>query len=131
MKNRTKLPVKKLKLNEIPKKLWTHLIVNFITKLLLVARKDIILVVCNRLFKMAYFVATTEKTLVKRLVKLFRDNVWKLHRLLESVVSDRGPQFAVELIKKLNRILGIKTKLSISFYPQTNGQTEQMNQKLE
>jgi len=75
MKNRTKLPVKKLKLNEIPKKLWTHLIVNFITKLLLVARKDIILVVCNRLFKMAYFVATTEKTLVKRLVKLFRDNV--------------------------------------------------------
>ena len=42
--------------------------VDFITKLLLVARKDTILVVCNRLFKMIYFVATTEGTLVKELV---------------------------------------------------------------
>jgi len=60
-------------------------------KLLLVARKDAILVVCNRLSKMTHFVATTEETSVERLVRLFRDNVWKLHGLLESVVSDRGP----------------------------------------
>ena len=38
-----------------------HLIVNFITKLPLVVEKDVILVVCNRLSKMVYFVATTEK----------------------------------------------------------------------
>ena len=49
--------------------------VDFITKLLLVARKDTILVVCNRLSKMTYFVATTEETSAKRLAKLFRDNV--------------------------------------------------------
>ena len=46
-------------------------------------------------------------------------------------MSDRGPQFAVELIKKLNRMLGIETKLSTAFYPQIDGQTEHMNQKLE
>jgi len=39
---------------------------------------------------MTYFVATTEGTSAKRLAKLFRDNVWKLHRLLKSIVLDRG-----------------------------------------
>ena len=46
-------------------------------------------------------------------------------------MSDRGPQFAAELIKELNRMLGIKTKLSMAFHPQTDGQTERMNQELE
>ena len=54
-----------------------------------------------------------------------------MHELLESIVSDRRPQFATELTKKLNRMLGIKTKLSTAFYLQTDGQTEQINQKLE
>jgi len=51
--------------------------------------------------------------------------------LPESVVSDRGPQFAAELIKELNRMLGIEMRLLTAFYPQTDGQTEQMNQELE
>ena len=46
-------------------------------------------------------------------------------------MSDRGPQFAAELTKELNRILDIQIKLSTAFYPQTDGQTEPMNQKLE
>jgi len=100
-------------------------------KLPLVAGKNAILVVCNRLFKMTYFIATTEGTLVEGLARLFRDNVWKLHGLLESVVSDRGPQFAVEMIKELNKMLGIETKLLTSFHSQTDRQTEQMNQELE
>jgi len=82
--------------------------VDFITKLPVVARKDAILVVCNRLFKLTHFVATTERTLVEGLARLFRDNMWKLHRLPESVVSDRGPQFVAELTKELNRMLGIE-----------------------
>jgi len=84
----------------------------------------VILVVCNRLSKMTHFVVTTEKTLVKRLARLFRDNVWKLHRLPESVISDKEPQFTVELTKELNKMLGIKTKLLKLFYLQTNSQTE-------
>ena len=73
---------------------------------------------------MTHFVAMTEGTSAEGLVRLFRDNVWKLHGLLESMVSDRGPQFAVELMKKLNRMLGIETKLSTAFHPQTDGQME-------
>jgi len=65
-----------------------------------------------------------EGTLAKRLARLFRDNMWKLYRLPESVILDRGPQFAVELTKELNRILEIETKLSIFFYLQTDRQTK-------
>ena len=131
MKNRTEEPAGKLKLSEVPQKTWTHLTVDFITKLPVVAGKDVILVVCDRLSKMTHFVVTTEGTSVEGLARLFRDNVWKLHGLPESVVLDRGPQFAAELTKELNRMLGIKTKLSTAFHPQKNGQTERMNQELE
>ena len=123
--------VGKLKLSKVPEKLWTHLTVDFIMKLPVVARKDVILVVCNRLSKIAHFVATTEGTSAEGLVRLFRDNMWKLHRLPESVVSDRGPQFAVELTRELNKMLGIEIRLSTVFHPQTDRQTEQINQELE
>jgi len=93
-------------------------------KLPLVAEKDAILVVCNMLSKIIHFVATTEEMLAKGLARLFRDNIWKLYGLLKSVVSDRGPQFAAELMKELNRMLSIETKLSTAFYLQTDGQTE-------
>jgi len=131
MKNKMEEPAGKLKLSEVPQKMWMYLTVDFITKLPVVAGKDAILVACDRLSKMTHFVATTEGTSAKRLARLLRDNVWKLHGLLESVVSDRGPQFAVELMKELNKMLGIKTKLLMAFHPQTDGQTERMNQELE
>jgi len=94
-----------------------HLTVDFITKLPVVAGKDAILVVCDRLSKITHFVATTEGTLAEGLARLFRDNIWKLHDLLESVTSDQGPQFAVELTKELNWMLGIETRLSTAFHP--------------
>ena len=84
------MPVEKLKLSEILEKLWTHLIVDFIIKLSLVAEKDTILVVCDMLSKITHFMAIIEGTSVEGLVRLFRDNIWKLHGLLESVVSNRG-----------------------------------------
>ena len=52
-----------------------YLTVEFITKLLLVARKDVILVVCDRLSKMTYFVVITERTMAEGLAWLFRNNV--------------------------------------------------------
>jgi len=90
MKNRMEEVAGKLKLNEIPEKLWTHLMVDFITKLLVVAGRDAILVVCDRLSKMTHFVAMTKGTSAEGLVRLFKDNVWKLHGFPESIVSDRG-----------------------------------------
>ena len=75
MKNRTEKPAEKLKLSEVPQKTWTHLTVDFITKLPVVAEKDAILVVCDRLSKMTHFVATTEGTSVEGLTRLLQDNV--------------------------------------------------------
>jgi len=69
--------------------------------------------------------------LAEGLARLFRDNIWKLHRLPESIVSDRGPQFIAGIMQELNRMLGIESKLSMAFHPQTNGQTERVNQELE
>jgi len=130
-KNQTTAPAGKLMPNEAPKKPWTHIMADFITKLPLAQGYDAILVVCDRLTKMAHFVLTTEKTSAERLARLFRDHVWKLHRLPESIISDRGAQFAANLMRELNWILGIETKLSTAFYPQTDGQTERTNQELE
>jgi len=89
MKNRTEMPAGKLKLSEVPKRPWTHLIVDFITKLPVVAGKDAILVICDRLFKMTHCVEIIEEMSVEGLVRLFRNNMWKLHRLLESIMLDR------------------------------------------
>jgi len=124
IKNRIEAPVGKLMMNEVLKKAWMHITVDFITKLLLVAGKNAILVVCDRLSKIAHFVATTEGTLAEGLARLFRDNMWKLHGLLESVISDREPQFVVELTKELNKILGIEMRLLMVFYSQMDGQIE-------
>jgi len=87
--------------------------------------------VVDRLTKMVHFISTIEKMLAEGLVRLFRDNVWKLYRLPESIILDRGPQFTAGLIRELNRILGIKSKISTAFHPQTDGQMERVNQELE
>jgi len=73
------------------------------------------------LFKIIYFVTIMEGILTKELVQLFRDNIWKIHGLLESVVLDRRSQFTAEMTKKLNKMLEIEMKLLTSFHPQTDG----------
>jgi len=95
--------------------------VDFITKLLLVAGKDVILVVCDRLSKICHFVVTTKEMIAEGLARLFRDNVWKLHGLPESVISNRSPQFVAELTKKLNKMLGIEMRLLTAFYHKQMG----------
>ena len=92
---------------------------------------DSILVVYDRFLKISHFVVATEKMMVEGLAKLFRDNVWKLYGLPESVISDRGPQFVAGLTRELNKMLEIETKLSIAYHPQTDRQTERTNQELE
>jgi len=76
---------------------------------------------------MTHFVAITEGTSAEELARLFKDNIWKLHRLPESVVLNRGLQFAVEL----NKMLGIETKLLTLFHLQIDEQIEQINQELK
>jgi len=68
MKNRKEAPAGKLMANKVLEKPWKHLMVDFITKLLLVAEKNVILVVCNRL---TYFMVTTEGMSAEELARLF------------------------------------------------------------
>jgi len=70
---------------------------------------------------MLHFIVITEKITAKNLAKLLRDNVWKLP---ESVILDRKPQFAAELMKKLNEMLEIETKLSTAFHPWIDEQSK-------
>ena len=100
---------------------------NFITKLPLAQGYDAVLVVCDCFSKMAHFIATIEKTSAEGLARLFQDHVCKLHRLPESIISDRGVQFTAGMMKELNNLLGIQTKLSTAYHPQTDGQTELIN----
>jgi len=79
-----------------------------------------ILVGCDMSLKMSYFVVTTEKITAEGLVGLFRDNVWKLHRLPESVILDKGPYFVAGLMRELNKMLEIETKLSMLTDRQTD-----------
>jgi len=130
-KNCTEQPAGKLMPNLIPERPCMHLSADFITKLLLAQGYNSILVVVNRLTKMVHFIFTIEKMLAERLARLFRDNMWKLHRLPKSIISDRGPQFAAELMRELNRMLGIKSKMSMVFHPQIDEQMERVNQELE
>ena len=104
---------------------------DFITKLPLAQGYDAILVVCNCFSKIVYFIATMEKTSAEGLAKLFQDHVWKLHGLSKSIISDKGVQFAAGIIKELNNLLEIQTKLSIAYHSQTDRQTERINQELE
>ena len=131
IKNRAEIPAEKLRSNEVPERPQQHILVDFIIKLPVLKNYNSILVVCDRFLKMLHFIVITKKITAKGLAKLFRNNVWKLHGLLKSVISNREPQFVTRLMKKLNKILGIKTKLSMAFHSQTDGQTERTNQELE
>jgi len=52
--------------------------------------------------KMVHFLPTTEKTLAEEVARLFWDNIWKLHGLPESIITDRGAQFTAGMMKELN-----------------------------
>ena len=130
-KNIPQSPAGKLMSPETPTEPWKNVSADFIVGLPEVQGFDALLVVVDRAKKMVHAVPTTSETSALGLAKLYRDNVWRYHGLPDSIISDRGPQFAAELMKELNKLLGIQTKLSTAYHPQTDGQTERMNQEIE
>ena len=82
-------------------------------------------------YKIGTYFPTSTATSARGLATLFKDHVWKLHGLPETALSDRGLQFAAEFMKELNEILGIKTKLSMAYHQQTDGQREWVNQEIK
>ncbi len=65
------------------------------------------------------------------MAKLYLESVWQRTGLLRQVISDRGPQFTSKVMQEVWSKLGVKSTLSTAFHPQTNGETEQVNQELE
>ncbi|KAI0992596.1 hypothetical protein K3495_g15589 [Podosphaera aphanis] len=120
-----------LKPLEIPQKRWESISLDFITGLPTSSGFDALLVVVDRLTKMAHFIPTTTACSASHLAVLLRDNIFRLHGLPESVVSDRDPVFTSKLAREFASRLSIKLRFSTAFHPQTDGQTERVNAILE
>ena len=92
---------------------------------------DALLVVVDHLSKQVHVIPTTAGINSVGVAQLFRDYVWRHHGLPEEVISDYSAQFAFQFMCELNKLLGIKTTASIAYFPQTDGQTEHINQEIE
>jgi hypothetical protein len=92
---------------------------------------DAILVVVDRLSKMAHFIPTHTKVDADEAAQLFFTHIFRLHGLPSSIVSDRDPKFTSSFWRVLFKLTGTKLAMSTSRHPQTDGQTERMNRTLE
>ncbi len=110
---------------------WGSIAMDFITDLPIVRTKNSILVVVDRLTKMAHFTPCSKSITAEEIVQLILDGIVRLHGLPEEIVSDRRPQFASKFWHRLFELLGVNIRLSLTFHPETDGQTEQTNQTLE
>ena len=81
--------------------------------------------------KIAHFILTTIDISAPEVTKLFINNVYRLHGIPDSIVSDRDTRFTSRFWKTLFELLGTKLSFSTAFHPQTDGQTEHMNRTLE
>jgi hypothetical protein len=115
----------------IPQRGWESVSMDFIVGLPESSGFDAILVVVDRLTKMAHFLPTTGTVDSEGTAALFRDGVFRLHGLPSDLVSDRGATFTSEFFRSLCRLTGIAQNLSTAFHPQTDGQTEHVNSVLE
>ena len=91
---------------------------------------DTVMTVVDSVSKRVYFVPTHITVIVKGVAKLFLHYAWKLHSLPKHVVSNCRLQFVTSFTKKLYRLLGIQLFSSTAWHPQTDGQTEHVNQEL-
>jgi hypothetical protein len=130
-KTRRHRPVGHLQPTETPKEPWKRISVDFVVGLPDSHGYDATMNVVCTLSKQAHFIKTTGTIDALGTARLYRDNVWKLHGLPDEVICDRGPQFVAEFTRELHRLLGIKSLLSTSHHPQTDGQTERVNQEME
>jgi len=115
----------------VPHAPWTDVTMDFIVKLPPSKGFDSILVVVCRRTKMAHFIPCQEKINASQTADLFMKNVYKLHGLPERMVTDRGPQFTSKFWTAIFKLLKVDTILSSAYHPQTDGQSERVNQCLE
>ena len=92
---------------------------------------DSVLIFVDRMTKMSHFIACLKTTSASDFARLFIAHIVRLHGLPDSIVSDRGSIFTSNFWSMLASILQIDPRKSTTFHPQTDGQTERMNQTLE
>lgn len=122
---------------EVPARAWEMMAWDFITKLpkskepMTNATYDSILVITDKLTKYAHFVPYKETSTAKELAYTFLRNIVSHHGLPKTIISDRDKLFTSKFWKSLTDQLEIRHRLSTAFHPQTDGQTERLNQTLE
>lgn len=133
--NRAKVPHHKphglLQPLPIPAQCWTSISMDFIVELPASNNFNSILVVVDRLTKMAHFIPCTSSISAPETANLFLSNVFRLHGMPKDIVSDRGPQFVSQFWKHFFKLMQVNINLSSAYHPQSDGQTERVNQVLE
>jgi hypothetical protein len=110
---------------------WTDLSMDFIEGLPLSNGFSVILVVIDRFTKYGHFFPVRHPYTAASIAQIFLDNVVKLHGVPQSIVCDRDKVFTSSFWTELFKLLKIDLKLSTTYHPQMDGQTERVNQCLE
>jgi hypothetical protein len=115
----------------IPSGVWQDLSMDFIEGLPPSEGFTVIMVIVDRLTKFAHFIPIKHPYTATSVAKLFLDNIVKLHGMPHSIVSDRDTIFVSSFWKELFKLYKVNLHLSTAYHPQTDGQTERVNQCLE
>jgi hypothetical protein len=111
---------------------WQSLSMDFITDLPESESCDQLWVIIDRFTKMVHFIAfPKDGKKATDLAIIFAREIWKHHGLPSDIVSDRDSRFTLEVWKEFLRLSGIRPTMSTAFHPQTDGQTERLNQTIE
>jgi transposase InsO family protein len=125
---RAKAPSLPLKPLEVPPGPFHTISYDFITGFPKSKGMDAILVVINSFTKFGHFIPTSSKATAQDLAELFVTNVWKLDGLPVKTISNRGTTFTGKFLRGLYKQLGINPHFSSAYHPESDGQTEQVNQ---
>uniref|UniRef100_A0AAQ4RV13 Gypsy retrotransposon integrase-like protein 1 n=1 Tax=Gasterosteus aculeatus aculeatus TaxID=481459 RepID=A0AAQ4RV13_GASAC len=115
----------------IPRRPWSHLALDFVTGLPLSEGNTVVLTVVDRFSKFAHFVPLPKLPSATQTAAILVKEVFRIHGLPRDIVSDRGPQFTSAVWKAFCTAIGATASLSSGFHPQSNGQAERANQKME
>ena len=133
--NRTKVqrrkPQRELHPIETPNRRWEKISVDFVVELPDAHSYDAIMNVVDYATKWAHFLPTHTTVSAEGAAWLYFRDIWKHHGLPETVLSDRGSQFVAGFTRELYRLLRIELASSTAYHPQTDGQTERVNQEME
>jgi len=124
-------PVGELQPLSVPDAWWDTLSVDFVVELPESSGHDAVMTVVDAVSKRVHFIPMHTTVTAEGAARLFLHHVWKLHGLPKRVVSNRGPQFVALFTKELCRLLGIRISSSTAWHPQTDRQTERVNQELD